>query len=34
VRVNGSEMDIQFLKGKNKKKRPTTAPNKEASAGA
>ena len=22
VRVNGTEMDIQFLKGKNKKKRP------------
>ena len=22
VRVNGSEMDVQFLKGKNKKKRP------------
>ncbi|MGH6677643.1 MAG: PilZ domain-containing protein, partial [Bradyrhizobium sp.] len=22
VRVNGSEMDIQFLKGRNKKKRP------------
>jgi hypothetical protein len=22
VRVNGSEMDIQFLKGKNRKKRP------------
>lgn len=30
VRVNGSEMDIQFIKGKNKKKRAAAATNKEA----
>jgi hypothetical protein len=34
VRVNGAEMDIQFLKGKNKKKRPLTSPNKDAPASA
>jgi hypothetical protein len=34
VRVNGSEMDIQFLKGKNKKKRPTGSSNREATLGA
>src|SRR5260221_377713 len=32
VRVNGSEMDIQFLKGKNKKKRPSAGSNKETMA--
>jgi hypothetical protein len=26
IRVNGAEMDIQFLKGKNKKKRPGGGP--------
>lgn len=26
LRVNGSEMDIQFLKGRNKKKRPAALP--------
>jgi hypothetical protein len=30
VRVNGSEMDIQFLKGKNKRKRPFASSNQEA----
>jgi len=30
--VNGSEMDIQFLKGKNKKKRPSAGSNKETMA--
>jgi hypothetical protein len=30
VRVNGSEMDIQFLKGKNKKKRPTVSSSQDA----
>jgi hypothetical protein len=34
VRVNGSEMDIQFLKGKNKKKRPSASSNKEATTNA
>jgi hypothetical protein len=33
VRVNGSEMDIQFLKGKNKKKRASSS-NKDAMLGA
>src|ERR1700716_3317139 len=32
VRVNGSEMDIQFLKGKNQKKRPAAGSNKETMA--
>jgi hypothetical protein len=32
VRVNGTEMDIQFLKGKNKKKRPAGA-NQDAAIG-
>ena len=27
VRVNGSEMDVQFLKGKNTKKRPAASSN-------
>jgi hypothetical protein len=30
VRVNGLEMDIQFLKGRNKKKRPGTLPGSDA----
>jgi hypothetical protein len=30
VRVNGSEMDIHFLKGKNKKKRASASANQEA----
>lgn len=30
VRVNGAEMDIQFIKGKNKKKRSSATANKEA----
>ena len=34
VRVNGTEMDIQFLKGKNKKKRPSTSANKDAATSA
>ena len=34
VRVNGSAMDIQFLKGKNKKKRPGPASPQEAMMGA
>ncbi len=27
VRVNGAEMDVQFLKGKNNKKRPSSSSN-------
>jgi hypothetical protein len=34
VRVNGSEMDIQFLKGKNKKKRSGGSSHHEAMLGA
>jgi hypothetical protein len=34
VRVNGAEMDVQFLKGKHKKKRGEASSNKDASKGA
>jgi hypothetical protein len=34
VRVNGAEMDVHFLKGKNKKKRPGPASPQEAMMGA
>ena len=33
VRVNGTEMDIQFLKGKNRKKRPGGASGQDAMMG-
>jgi hypothetical protein len=33
VRVNGAEMDVQFLKGRNKKKRAGGSPNQDAVAG-
>lgn len=33
VRVNGAEIDIQFLKGKNSKKRPGGSSNRATSAG-
>jgi hypothetical protein len=33
VRVNGSEMDIQFLKGKNKKKRAGASSSQDATVG-
>jgi hypothetical protein len=34
VRVNGTEIDVQFLKGKNKKKRSGVASNQESVLGA
>jgi hypothetical protein len=34
VRVNGTEIDVQFLKGKNKKKRPGASSNQDAMMGA
>jgi len=34
VRVNGAEIDVQFLKGRNKKKRAGGSPNQDAVAGA
>jgi hypothetical protein len=34
VRVNGAEMDVQFLKGKNKKKRPGADSSKDSHIGA
>jgi hypothetical protein len=34
VRVNGAEMDIQFLKGKPGKKRPGASPNENEALGA
>src|SRR4051812_35912405 len=34
VRVNGTEIDVSFLRGKNKKQGPRTAANQESSIGA
>jgi hypothetical protein len=34
VRVNGAEMDVRFLKGKNKKKRPGADSNADSLSGA
>src|ERR1700736_4647034 len=34
VRVNGAEMDVQFLKGKNKKKRPGANSSEDSHIGA
>jgi hypothetical protein len=34
VRVNGTQMDVQFLKGKNKKKRSGPSSNRDAPVGA
>jgi hypothetical protein len=34
VRVNGAEMDVQFLKGKNKKKRPGADSSEDSHIGA
>ena len=34
VRVNGAEIDVQFLKGKNKKKKAGAAPKQDALIGA
>ena len=34
VRVNGAEMDVQFLKGKNKKKRPGADSSEDSHLGA